>query len=302
MKLRQIEYAVRLAETLSFREAADKCNAAQPTLSNGVAALEQELGGRLFERTTREVKLTALGRYVLPYLQAILTDQNELLQAVRSYKDPDHKLLRVGMSPLIDLRTLERALTPYRRQFPDVKILFKECLVNDLLERLLTDKLDIGLRVMDEAPTSLQAMHAYSERLFYLPQEIDGVAERMREWRLSNLPNSQIICTNGACGLNGALERLFRSQGVELELYPGFALSYHIIEEWTELGVGAAILPESKISSTNSTAGPLLCNNGEPATFHYEWVFRSITMSTTPPHICAFRDHIQKVAPALLKS
>lgn len=302
MKFRQLEYAVRLAQTLSFREAAELCHVAQPTLSNGVAALETELGGRLFERTTREVRLTSFGLHVLPFLQTMLADRDELAQAVRTFQNPDHKILRIGMSPLIDLKTVERALTPFRTQFPDVNILFKECLVDDLTERLLYDKLDMGLRVVDLLPDGLEGYPAYSEPLCYLPQGTQDAFEGRRDWRIADLPERRIICTNGTCGLNGALERLFHSEGRKLELYPGFALSYQAIEEWTDLGIGAAILPESKISAASPTAGRLLCNDGMPARFYYEWVFRRTRYSTTPSHVSAFQNHVTKVAPALLRS
>ena len=76
MKLRQIEYALQVARTLSFRLAAEQLGVTQPTLSNGLSAFEQELGGRLFERTTRDVGLTAFGGHMLPFLQAVIQALN----------------------------------------------------------------------------------------------------------------------------------------------------------------------------------------------------------------------------------
>ena len=301
MKLRQIEYAVRLARTLSFRKAAAEAGATQPTLSNGLAQLEGELGGRLFERTTREVSLTPFGQHMLPWFETLLGDLDEIGRAAAAFHDPAHKILRIGMSPLIDLKTVERALTPYRQKHPDVAILFKECLLDDLIQRIETGKLDFGLRVEEAVPAGLQAMAAYREPLFYLPMETRGAEQSLHPWRIDALPPAPVISTSGACGLNAALQRLFDTADAKLALYPGHALSYHVIEEWTELGVGAAILPAAKLSSGNVTAGPLLGTHGQPLEFAYEWVMKSARLASTPEHITAFRRHIETVAPALLK-
>lgn len=301
MKLRQIDYAVRLARTLSFRKAAAEAGATQPTLSNGLAQLEEELGGRLFDRTTRDVSLTPFGRHMLPFLETLLGDADEIGKAAAAWHDPAHKILRIGMSPLIDLKTIERALGPYRQAHPDVSILFKECLLDDLIGRLQTGKLDFGLRVTEPVPEGMQALPAYRDPLFYLPRETQGSDHSLHPWQIGALPDAPIICTNGACGLNAALKRLFEAADAGLTVYPGYALSYHVIEEWTELGVGAAILPATKLSPANMTAGPLQGQNGEPLEFSYEWVTKSARLASTPAHVKAFRQHIETVAPALLK-
>ena len=302
MKLRQIEYAVRLARTLSFRKAAAEAGATQPTLSNGLAQLEEELGGRLFERTTRDVSLTPFGRHMLPWFETLLGDVDEIARAAEAWHDPAHKVLRIGMSPLIDLKTIERALTPYRQRHPDVAILFKECLLDDLIGRIETGKLDFGLRVEESVPPGLQALPAYREPLFYLPMDIRGTQHSPHPWHIGALPPAPIISTSGACGLTAGLQALFDAAGATLALYPGHALSYHVIEEWTELGVGAAILPAAKLSAGNVTAGPLQDADGRPLGFAYEWVMKSARLASTPEHISAFRRHIETVAPALLKT
>lgn len=66
MNLQQLRYARALAELGSFVKAANRCAVTQPTLSNAIAALEQDLGHKLFERTTRSVKLTPIGAQLLP--------------------------------------------------------------------------------------------------------------------------------------------------------------------------------------------------------------------------------------------
>lgn len=64
MNLSQLRFAQAVAELQSFSRAAEHCHVTQPSLSNGIAQLENELGGKLFERTTRSVHLTPFGKHL----------------------------------------------------------------------------------------------------------------------------------------------------------------------------------------------------------------------------------------------
>ena len=78
MNLQQLRYARALAECGSFVQAADQCAVTQPTLSNGIAQLESDLGQQLFARTTRTVRLTEAGEHLLPDIADILNAQAAL--------------------------------------------------------------------------------------------------------------------------------------------------------------------------------------------------------------------------------
>ena len=66
MKIRQITYFLALCEERSFTRAARRCGVAQPSLTRAIQLLEQEIGGRLFERSNSHVRLTELGTLVHP--------------------------------------------------------------------------------------------------------------------------------------------------------------------------------------------------------------------------------------------
>jgi len=122
MNLNQLRFAKMVAEERSFSAAASKCNVTQPTLSNGIALLEEEVGGRLFARTTRRVDLTPFGTQILPLIDAVLSAQSELEAGIRAHHNPAHKIVRVGLSPLIDARLLAQVIAPYTAENPQVEI------------------------------------------------------------------------------------------------------------------------------------------------------------------------------------
>ena len=80
MEIHQLRYVCAIAETGSFSRAAERCQVAQPSLSQQVLKLEEDLGTRLFDRLGRSVRLTEAGRAFLPHARAILSQ----MEAARS--------------------------------------------------------------------------------------------------------------------------------------------------------------------------------------------------------------------------
>jgi DNA-binding transcriptional ArsR family regulator len=86
--LRQLQYLVAVADTLSFRKAAELCNVSQPSLSAQLAELESALGVRAFERDRRRVLLTTAGSDLVERSRKILAEADNLREAARRVSDP----------------------------------------------------------------------------------------------------------------------------------------------------------------------------------------------------------------------
>ena len=122
MNLSQLRYVQAVAETGSFTLAAERCYVTQPTLSNGIAQLEQEWEERLFTRTTRSVSLTPFGQHILPFIDKVLDAQVELLHETRNFVRPSQKVIRIGTSPLIRAGWLVRMLEEFRKAHTDIEM------------------------------------------------------------------------------------------------------------------------------------------------------------------------------------
>ena len=86
--LRQLQYAVAVADARSFRRAAERCGVSQPSLSAQLAQLEGALGVRLFERDRRRVLLTPAGEELIARARRVLIDADDLVDAARRLGDP----------------------------------------------------------------------------------------------------------------------------------------------------------------------------------------------------------------------
>lgn len=298
MNLKQLQFVFHVAETHSFSRAAELCFATQPTLSNAISQLEDELGGKIFNRTTRRVDLTPFGEYILPRILEVLQSRNELIKASESYHNPEHKILRIGFSPLVNMQLLDQVLVPFKQTHPEVTVFFKECFIDELSERLSQEQIDVQIVPSTRASENFTSYHFYQDNWFYLPESGNHDTANSLSFKLSDLPNTPIILTGGGCGLNGALTALFKSQGATLQAYTGQALTYKIIEDWSSLGIGAGILPEAKISPDNKSIYPLFIDKDKPATLSYDWCW--LVDRVIPQHVDEFLDYIQTTVPALV--
>src|SRR5690349_11097442 len=122
MELRHLRYFVAVAETLSFRQAAEKLHMAQPPLSAQIKSLETELGVRLFERSTRSVRLTHAGQVFVQEARALLAASAE---AQRKAKEADMGIagtVRLGVIAPVANSWLANVLRSFRQQFPGVQL------------------------------------------------------------------------------------------------------------------------------------------------------------------------------------
>ena len=127
MNLNQLRYMKSVATFNSFSLAAQNCHVTQPTLSNAIAQLETELGAALFHRSTRVVSLSPFGQKLLPYIDAILSGQEELRKVAQGLLHPEQKLCRLAMSPVIDSQLLSILVDAFSQKEPEMEFIFKEC-------------------------------------------------------------------------------------------------------------------------------------------------------------------------------
>jgi len=145
MELRHLRYFVAVAEQLSFRGAAEKLHMAQPPLSAQIKALEGELRVRLFERTTRSVRLTHAGRVFLEEARSVLAAS---AQAERRAREAERGLagtLRVGMIAPVANAWFAGILRGFRQKFPGVQLSLFELISAEQLRRLCARELEVGL-------------------------------------------------------------------------------------------------------------------------------------------------------------
>ncbi len=270
MNINQLRYVQGVIETGSFSKAAALCCVTQPTLSNAVAQLEDELGNKIFVRTTRRVTLSAFGVRLLPFIEAILLNQSSMKQAAWNYQHPLQVVIRIGVSPLINLTLVKNAAAQLSKTNTHVEFIFEQANMAELEERLRLQELELIFVPVSLSSNTEFKQLLYEEPLCFLASGSQNNYPVDRPISLSDIARETFVLVAEGCGLSRTTKELFKSQHLQLNEYEGRALSYHVLAEWAALGVGAAILPHSKIIPPNLQARPLASDSGEILKISYE--------------------------------
>lgn len=164
MELRHLRYFTAVADTLHFGRAARSVHVSQPTLSQQIRQLEEELGTPLFERARGGVRLTQAGELFRTYASRALEDVNAGRVAVGALRGLATGVLRVGYPPSMR-GVVVPALAAVLRRHPGLTLSAEEVVVRRLERRLADGKLDVGLGYAPARSPDLDAEPIFDSRL-----------------------------------------------------------------------------------------------------------------------------------------
>src|SRR5215469_12757467 len=144
IEIRHLRYFLAVAETLHFGKAAEKLGMAQPPLSQQIKTLESILGHALFDRTTRGVKLTAVGEFFRERARHTLARMNDDIEITRRLGSGKEGVLDVGFSGSVMFTRLPKAIETYQRKYPNVELRLQELVTAEQIPALLDGSLSIG--------------------------------------------------------------------------------------------------------------------------------------------------------------
>jgi LysR family hydrogen peroxide-inducible transcriptional activator len=163
MNLRDLRYALAVAEHRHFGRAAELCHISQPTLSTQLRKLEEELGVVLFERTNKSVVPTAAGEALLAHARTAIDAADAMLALAQASRDPLRGRLRLGVIPTLAPYLLPLVFGPLRDALPDLVIEPWEDMTHALLERLRGHDLDAALLATDSETPDLESQDLFTE-------------------------------------------------------------------------------------------------------------------------------------------
>ncbi|MBH1447289.1 LysR family transcriptional regulator [Stenotrophomonas geniculata] len=145
MNLKQLEFAVALAEEGNFTRAAERCHVVQSALSHQIAALEQELGTPLFERLPRQVRATAAGEAMLVHARQALASLRHLRADVAAVSGEVRGLLAIGQISSLTGIDVVAMLAAFQQVHPQVEFQLRVDKSEDLIAQVQSRDLDVAL-------------------------------------------------------------------------------------------------------------------------------------------------------------
>ncbi len=156
LTLRHLRGFVAVAQMGSFSAAAQRLHLTQSALSMLVRGLEADLGVQLFERTTRQVKLTDAGRDFLPQAEQLLVDLHHAVAQTRSRAARASGRLVIAVTPTFAVTRLPSILAAYQREHPQVQLVLRDDATPARIQRLVQDgEVDLGIGPVNRAQAEL---------------------------------------------------------------------------------------------------------------------------------------------------
>src|SRR5256885_15339796 len=242
MEIHQLRYFVAVAEEGSFSNAAEREHVSQPSLSQQIHKLEEELNQQLFDRLPRSVVLTEAGRSLLPYARQILSAIADAGLSVATIEQEVAGRLSVGAIPSIAVYVLPRLIGNFQRSYPKVTFELFEDITDKLAQRLEDGTLDIVLATSsDSAPTLTHHSLGKEPLLMLLPQRHRLARRTAIKW--SDLASEKFLLLHAIHSLSIQVRQLLAANNLKPEVaLQGAQLI--TIARMVAAGLGETVIPQ----------------------------------------------------------
>lgn len=244
MHFQQLAYFVAVAEARHFTRAAETVHVSQPSLSQQIKALENELGAELFSRARGNIALTDAGKALLPLARRILADADTARHEVQELVQLRRGRIRLGATPSVCTGLLPDVLRAFHGAHPGIQLLIEEGGSHDLVRQLARGALDLALLVLPlpAASPALTTVELLHEDLVVVSSAFRPAPGRKGSVHVADLENEPLVMfrhgydlrelTVAACRAEG-FEPSFTVEGGEMDAVLGFVRA----------GLGIAVVP-----------------------------------------------------------
>ena len=261
MELRSIQYFVQIADEGSITRTAQRLGVTQPALTRHVQQLEAELGTPLLVRLPRGVRLTTAGRDFLEYARRIDLEIARAREHVHGVAETPRGRVVIGTSPTLAPLLLPGCIARTRQQCPLITLRVMEGFGPQLLDALLTGRLDVAVMTNPPRSRALSLTPLFSEPLVVLgPPGARGTTSPFSVVELSRTP---IVVS---AGMRAVIDEQLASFGVQLRIEAEVD-SVEAIRRLVIAGIGTTVMPVSAFHA-EIAAGSVVAHSVEGANLH----------------------------------
>ena len=273
MDYRQIKYVLKVAEELSFSQAAKKLYIAQPSLSQCIQRLEKKLGVLLFDRTATPLRLTFAGELYIETAKQILDLNAQLIQQMDDIVDLKIGRLTIGSSPFRSTYLLPQVLPIFQKQYPGIEIVLAEGTTAELEEFTLNGTTDFSIVLLPLAKEIFAYEPIMTEKLLIALSPHHPLSKQYKDsnsnqppWpkiKFSQLKEVPFILMKHGQRLHQTLLDLCAQAGFK----PKIILESQSMEAAQSLvvaGLGATLLPDTLVRLRHMSEHPCYFSIEEP--------------------------------------
>ncbi|WP_411685980.1 DNA-binding transcriptional regulator HcaR [Acinetobacter pseudolwoffii] len=243
MELRHLRYFITVAEELNFSKAALKLYTAQPSLSQQIKDLEEDVGVKLLNRTKRKVELTEEGAVFLEQARLTLAQADKAVAMARQVSQAKQQMLRIGFVPVAEMKIFPYILPNLRVQNPDLKIELLSLNNNEQMRLLKKGDLDLTFTRHNFNSDEIESQFVIREPLIFILPKDHPLAkyERIPVKALNGI-DFIIPSAEQSLTLNQAILDFAKANGVEFNIVQKADNILFNINS-IGMGLGCTILP-----------------------------------------------------------
>ena len=178
MDIRQLEYLVTIADEANFTRAAEKLYVSQPALTQQIQKLEKEMDTILFDRSLRQVRLTASGEIVYRHAQNIFREVQETRREVEELQSLERGTLRIGVVQTVNAYLMPGLVARFKRSYPGIRLFVEELAMDAIEIALENGHLQTGIGFLPLSYPSTEAEPLFTERLVLLTSQQHPIAKQ----------------------------------------------------------------------------------------------------------------------------
>lgn len=273
IELRHLRYFVAVAETMNFRQAAERLNMTQPPLSQQIQQLEMELGFELFHRHGRSIALTVAGEVFLVEANRILGMVDDAVVRARQTARGEFGQLHIGFVGSVAYSLLPAILRAYRATFPRVEVTLTGMTSNQQITALKEQRIDIGFcRLSGNDVAGKLRVQVISKEAFCAVLASDHPLAQQEVVNLSDLADEPFILFPPALG-NALFDHIMRDchQAGFTPVIEQEAIQMTTIIGLVAAGFGVSVLPASVMKLPHADVRYILLPTVEPAPVSIVW-------------------------------
>ena len=243
ISVRQLHAFCTVARLGSFTKAASALHTTQPALSLQIGHLEESLGLKLFDRTTRSVTITSVGRDLLPRAERTLAELSGIVEFASDVGSRKVGRVVVAALPSVASSLLPEAIAAFTAKSPGVAVVLRDALGGQIAEWIRNDEVDFGVTADAASDASLQFSVIGSDEMVAVAPEGHPLA-KTRRVTLEALVDYPLILMSRDSSVRRLVDNAFAERGrlaqpVQEPVYMSTALAL------VRAGIGVALLPSS---------------------------------------------------------
>ena len=243
LSMRDIDTTLVLGRTLNFRQAAAQLHLSQSALSTQVQRIEDALGVRLFDRTTRTVRLTAAGEVFMQQAASLQAAFRDAIAAVSGIASVEQGQVSVAALPSLAARLLPRVLMAYRQAHPQVALKVRDTLSGPAFDLVRAGEVDFALTAADPQQADLHYVPLMSDSFLLLIPEAHPLAKARGSLRWADTAGAEHVSMVHPSSVRQYTEWAFLQNRIRFT--PAFEAEHlTTIVSMVECGFGVAALPE----------------------------------------------------------